>query len=98
MSTKDVNPMKTNGFEFLEFSSPNPEKLHQQFIQLGFKPVAKHRNKNVTLYRQGQINFVINQEPNSPAKNHADQHGAAACAMGFRVHDADYAFHRAIQL
>jgi 4-hydroxyphenylpyruvate dioxygenase len=90
------NPMGTDGFEFLEFCSTTPEKLHQQFLQLGFTPVARHRSKQVTLYRQGQSNFILNSEPNSQASEFARAHGAGVCAMGFKVADAHSAHARAL--
>ena len=57
------NPMGTDGFEFVEYAAPEPEKLGALFAQLGFRAVARHRHKNVTLWRQGGINFLINAEP-----------------------------------
>lgn len=95
-NTRHDNPMGTDGFEFLEFSSPDPDFLAQSFMHLGFKPCAKHRSKNVTLYRQGDINFLLNAETNCQAEQHADKHGTAACAMGFRVKDAKAAHKRAL--
>jgi 4-hydroxyphenylpyruvate dioxygenase len=92
------NPMGLDGFEFVEYTSPDPQKLAQQFESLGFAAIAKHRSKKVTLYRQGSINFIINVEPKSMAKEFAASHGASACAMGFRVKDATYAYKRALQL
>lgn len=91
------NPMQTDGFEFVEFTSHQGEDLHTLFINMGFTPVAKHRSKDVTLYRQGQINFILNKEPNSYASHHAHNHGPSACAMAFRVKDAKSALERAIQ-
>ncbi|MBP9721522.1 MAG: 4-hydroxyphenylpyruvate dioxygenase [Gammaproteobacteria bacterium] len=91
------NPMRTDGFEFLEYASPDADKLAKDFENLGFKPVAKHKSKNVILYRQGHINFILNKEKGF-AEDFAAQHGAGVCAMGFRVLDADYAYHRAIKL
>lgn len=100
MNTANItdNPMGTDGFEFLEFSSPQPEFLDQEFRKLGFVPVAKHKTKNITQYRQGEINFLINAEPNTQAAEHAKEHGTAACAMGFRVKNADVAYKRALEL
>ena len=97
-NTKHNNPMGTDGFEFLEFSSPDPDFLAQSFTRLGFKPYAKHRSKNVTLYRQGAINFLLNAQANCQAEQHANKHGTAACAMGFRVKDAKAAYKRALDL
>ena len=90
--------MGTDGFEFLEFSSLKPENLATLFKQLGFSPIAKHRSKQVTLYRQGDINFILNSQKNSQAQQHAHTHGDGACAMGFRVKDANVALQRAISL
>lgn len=92
------NPMGTDGFEFIEFVSPNPEQLDAQFRQLGFTPIAKHKSKAVTLYRQGQINFILNAETDSPAEDYGQAHGASACAMGFRVKNARQAYERAVSL
>jgi 4-hydroxyphenylpyruvate dioxygenase len=92
------NPMGTDGFEFVEYTAPDPELLRTLFERLGFPVVARHRSKNVTLHRQGDINFIINAESNSFAQAFARQHGPSACAMAFRVKDAAYAYKRAIEL
>jgi len=90
------NPMGTDGFEFVEFTAPDPEGLGNVFERLGFRPVGRHRSKNVTQYRQGEINFIVNAEPKSPAENFAALHGPSACAMAFRVKDARAAYERAL--
>lgn len=92
------NPMGTDGFEFVEYTAPNPELLRGLFDRMGFPVVAKHRSKNVTLHRQGDINFLINAEPDSFAQQFAKAHGPSACAMAFRVEDAASAYHRALTL
>ncbi|WP_137938580.1 4-hydroxyphenylpyruvate dioxygenase [Chitinivorax sp. B] len=92
------NPMGTDGFEFVEYTAPDPKTLDTLFTLLGFKAVAKHRSKNVTLYRQGDINFIVNAEKESFAQSFARVHGPSACAMAFRVADARAAFDRAISL
>src|SRR5262249_59723419 len=92
------NPMGTDGFEFVEYTAPDPEALRALFGQMGFREVARHRSKNVTLHRQGDINFLINAEPNSFAQAFARDHGGSICAMGFRVRDAALAFKRALEL
>jgi 4-hydroxyphenylpyruvate dioxygenase len=94
----DDNPMGTDGFEFVEFCHPKPEELDRLFRTMGFSAVAKHRAKQVTLYRQGDINFILNAEPNSFAQKFAAQHGPSAPAMAFRVVDARHAYHRALSL
>lgn len=92
------NPMGTSGFEFIEYTSPDPEVLAKTFESLGFKAIARHRRKNVTLYRQGSINFLLNAEPNSFASRFAQRHGPSICAIAFRVDDAAYAYQRALDL
>jgi len=94
----DENPMGTDGFEFVEYCHPDPAELDRLFRQMGFTPVAKHRSKNVTLYRQGDINFIVNAEPGSFAAQFAQAHGPSAPAMAFRVVDAKQAYERALAL
>ncbi len=92
------NPMGTDGFEFVEYTAPDPLLLRTLFERLGFPVVARHRNKDVTLHRQGDINFIINAEPGSFAQEFARKHGPSACAMAFRVKDAAAAYRRALAL
>ncbi|CAN7537399.1 4-hydroxyphenylpyruvate dioxygenase [Polaromonas sp. LjRoot131] len=92
------NPMGTDGFEFIEYAAPDPAAMAALFVRMGFKPIAKHRHKNVTLYRQGGINFILNAEPDSFAQRFARQHGPSVCAIAFRVKDAKFAYERAIAL
>ncbi len=92
------NPMGTNGFEFVEYTAPDPVALGKVFESLGFKAIAKHRHKDVTLYRQGQINFLINAEKDSFAQRFARLHGPSICAIAFRVDDATQAYKRALEL
>jgi len=92
------NPMGTDGFEFVEYTAPDPQLLRSLFERLGFPVTARHRSKNVTLHRQGEINFIINAEPASFAQAFARAHGPSACAMAFRVRDAAAAYSRALAL
>ena len=92
------NPMGTAGFEFIEYAAPDPQAMGALFERMGFRAVARHRHKNVLLYRQGGINFVLNAEPDSFAQRFARQHGASICAIAFRVRDAKAAYERAISL
>jgi 4-hydroxyphenylpyruvate dioxygenase len=89
------NPMATDGFEFVEYAAPDPAALGALFENLGFRPVSRHRSKNVTLYRQGDVNFIINAEPDSFAQSFARIHGPCVCAMAFRVKDAASAIEQA---
>ena len=90
------NPMGTDGFEFIEYTAPDPELLRSLFEKMGFPVTAKHRSKNVTLHSQGDINFIINAEPDSFAQQFAEQHGPSICAVAFRVKDAARAYTRAL--
>jgi 4-hydroxyphenylpyruvate dioxygenase len=92
------NPMGLMGFEFVEFASPIPGLLEPIFEKLGFTKVAVHRSKDVVLYRQGEINFIVNNEPKSAAAYFAAEHGPSACGMAFRVKDAHKAYARALEL
>jgi 4-hydroxyphenylpyruvate dioxygenase len=94
MTTYD-NPIGTDGFEFVEFTGPEPDLLHEQFTQLGFHIAGRHRSKNVTHYRQGDINFILNAEPDSDAEAFGRKHGNSANAMAFRVKDAGAALDEA---
>ena len=92
------NPVGTDGFEFIEYTAPDPVALGKLFEQMGFTAIARHRHKSVTLYRQGEINFIINAEPDSFAQRFARQHGPSICAIAFRVADAGHAYKRALEL
>jgi 4-hydroxyphenylpyruvate dioxygenase len=92
------NPMGTDGFEFVEYTAPDPAALGVVFERMGFSAVARHRSKRVTLYRQGDVNFIVNAEPESFAQSFARLHGPSICAIAFRVADAALAYRRAIEL
>jgi 4-hydroxyphenylpyruvate dioxygenase len=93
-----ANPMRTDGFEFVEYAAPDAELLRRLFESMGLPAIARHRSKNVTLHNQGDINFIINAEHDSFAQKFARVHGPCACAMAFRVADARYAYARALEL
>ncbi len=92
------NPMGLMGFEFVEFASPTPGVLEALFEKMGFTQVARHRSKDVLLYRQGEINFIVNREPRSQAAYFAAEHGPSACGLAFRVRDSHKAYARALEL
>jgi 4-hydroxyphenylpyruvate dioxygenase len=92
------NPMGLMGFEFVEFAAPGPDLLEPLFQTMGFSLVARHRSKHVLLYRQGGINFIVNNEPRSLAAYFAAEHGPSACGLAFRVRDAHKAYARALEL
>ena len=85
MAERWENPMGTDGFEFIEYAAPDPKAMGELFERLGFKAIARHRHKDVLLYRQGEINFIVNAEPDSFAQRFARQHGPSICAIAFRV-------------
>ena len=90
------NPAGTDGFEFVEYTAEDTQELDALFRRLGFRAAGRHRSKRVTHYRQGDINFIVNAEPESFAQSFARVHGPSACAMAFRVGDAGAAFDRAL--
>jgi 4-hydroxyphenylpyruvate dioxygenase len=90
------NPAGTDGFEFVEYTAPDVAELHALFERMGFRAVGRHRSKDVTLYRQGEVNFVVNAEPGSHGARFAQAHGPSACAMAFRVRDAAAAYRKLI--
>ncbi|MEQ1619430.1 MAG: 4-hydroxyphenylpyruvate dioxygenase [Terricaulis sp.] len=91
------NPIGTDGFEFVEFTSHQPEELAAYFERIGFTAVAKHRSKDVLRYKQGDINFILNMEPLGQAAEFRGAHGSSANGMAFRVKDARAAFEAALQ-
>jgi 4-hydroxyphenylpyruvate dioxygenase len=92
MTTPFANPIGLDGFEFIEFSAPEKGLLEPVFSSMGFCRIARHRSKNVELWRQGEINLVTNYQPRSPAWYFSREHGPSACGMAFRVRDAHWAY------
>src|SRR6202040_1868158 len=81
-----------------EYTGPDPQALAALFERMRFVAAARHRSKNVTLYKQGEVNFILNAEPGSFAQAFARLHGPSVCAIAFRVADAARAYERAIAL
>ena len=79
------NPMGIDGFEFVEFASPEPAKLHDYFRRLGFTAVARHKTRPITTYRQRDCTYLINEDPDSFAADFAAEHGPSACGFAIRV-------------
>jgi 4-hydroxyphenylpyruvate dioxygenase len=90
------NPVALDGFEFIEFCAPEKGIIEPAFTAMGFSCIAKHRSKDVHLWRQGAINLIVNYEPRSHAAYFASEHGPSACGMAFRVHNAAAAYAEAI--
>jgi 4-hydroxyphenylpyruvate dioxygenase len=91
------NPLGLDGFEFIEFCAPQKGVLEPVFAAMGFSCIARHRSKDVQLWRQGGINLIANYEPRSHAAYFAAEHGPSACGMAFRVEDAAAAYAAAIE-
>jgi 4-hydroxyphenylpyruvate dioxygenase len=92
----DQNPAGTDGFEFVEFAHPEPETLRALFTRMGYTHTATHKTKDIELWQQGEITYVINNEPGSHARDFVDTHGPCAPAMAWRVVDAQHAYEHAI--
>nr|AAP47152.1 4-hydroxyphenylpyruvate dioxygenase [uncultured soil bacterium] len=93
---QNKNPAGTKGFDFLEFTTTKPRVLEQQFLSMGFVPVAKHNSIDITIYQQNDIRFIINADKNTLAHQFAEQHGPSVSAMGFLVESAEDAYQYAI--
>ena len=89
------NPLGTDGFEFIEFTSAEPTSLEKSFENLGFICVGHHKHKNVRLYKQNSINLIVNAEDHCQASEYANLHGPSANAVAFRVRDAAHAIQQA---
>jgi 4-hydroxyphenylpyruvate dioxygenase len=96
MTGHQSNPLGLCGFEFVEFASPTAAAIEPLLTQLGFTEVARHRSKDVLLFRQGGINFIVNRQPQSHAAYFAAEHGPSACGMAFRVQDSHLAYRQAL--
>jgi 4-hydroxyphenylpyruvate dioxygenase len=92
-----ANPLGTDGFEFVEFTSQDPRALRGSFEAMGFTAVARHRSKDVLRFKQGGVNFILNMEPRGQAAGFRGAHGPSINAMAFRVHDAAKALALAVE-
>ena len=94
----DSNPAGTDGFEFVEFAHHDPSVLETLFLSMGYQKVAKHKSANILLYRQGDINYVVNAEPGTHAARFVEEHGPCAPSMAWRVVNAEHALKHALAL
>jgi 4-hydroxyphenylpyruvate dioxygenase len=100
-ATRQASPAEmaaTDGFEFIEYTAPDSRALAALFEAMGFAATARHRSKDVVLYRQGDVNFILNHEPDSFAQAFARVHGPSVCAFAIRVKDAARAYEHALAL
>ena len=99
MTDSNINPLGTDGFEFVEYTAADPKgisDLKELFTLFGFTEVAKHRRKEVWLYKQNDVNFIVNAQPSSQAEEFSRAHGPSVCGMAFRVKDANVAMQHAL--
>lgn len=99
MTDSNINPLGTDGFEFVEYTAADPKginDLKELFTLFGFTEVAKHRRKDVWLYKQNDVNFIVNAQPSSQAEEFARTHGPSVCGMAFRVKNANVAMQHAL--
>ncbi len=92
----DENPAGTDGFEFVEFAHPEPETLRALFARMGYALTARHKSKDIELWQQGDITYILNNQPGSQARRFVEEHGPCAPSMGWRVADAGHAFAHAV--
>ncbi len=90
------NPIGLDGMEFLEYTTPNPQELEKLFLKLGFEKIGEHKQKKISLYRQSDINFLINFEASGFEADFRKAHGPSICSAGFRVKNAKTAFENAV--
>lgn len=93
----EQNPLGLDGIEFVEFSCDSPDRLHRLFLEFGFSKVARHATKNIDLYRQGQITFLLNYDRMSFGAGFQAAHGPSISAMGWRFKNPDRAFALAVE-
>ncbi|MEG3184197.1 4-hydroxyphenylpyruvate dioxygenase [Lysobacter erysipheiresistens] len=84
------NPLGIDGFEFVEFAAPagQSELLHDYFRKMGFTAVLRHKTRPITVYRQGGVNFLVNEDPDSFAADFAAKHGPSACGFAIRFKES----------
>ncbi|WP_373236113.1 4-hydroxyphenylpyruvate dioxygenase [Cohaesibacter celericrescens] len=87
----EVNVAGTDGFEFVEFAHPDAGVLEALFESMGFIEVAHHKHLDIALFRQGDINYIVNRERNTHAAQFVEDHGPCAPSMAWRVVDARHA-------
>lgn len=93
----EQNPVGLDGMEFIEYTGPAAKQLEELFLKLGFTEIAKHNTKKIRLFRQGDVNFLLNEEGSGFAKEFGKAHGPSICSTGFRVKDAERAFKMAVE-
>ena len=96
--SESLNPLGIDGIEFIEFATSKPQALGGVLEMMGFRPIAHHRSREVELYRQGSMNIIVNSQPADVPRTVQPVETPILSAIAIRVHDADAAFHRALEL
>ena len=94
----EANPAGTDGFEFVEFTHEKPAELETLFGRMGYTKVATHRKKKIAVWRQGDVNYLLNSEPGSHSDGFLKNHGPCASSMAWRVSDAKHALKHAVSM
>ncbi|PUA16600.1 4-hydroxyphenylpyruvate dioxygenase [Glaciimonas sp. PCH181] len=92
------NPLGIDGIEFIEYATAQPLALGALLEQMGFVPTARHRSREVTLYRQGTMNVIVNADPRALSQSDTDPQSTVISAIALRVRDADAAYRHAIAM
>jgi 4-hydroxyphenylpyruvate dioxygenase len=96
--SESQNPLGFDGIEFIEFATSRPQALGGLLETMGFRPIARHRSREVELYRQGTMNIIVNSQPADVPRTVQPVEKPVLSAFAVRVRDADYAFNRAREL
>ena len=93
------DPIGLDGIEFIEYTTPRPQALGQVLEMMGFRPIARHRSREVTLYRQGEMNVVVNASAQAPVDSEGEPDDAPKiAAIALRVRDAAAAYRHVLDL
>lgn len=92
------NPLGIDGLEFIEYATARPLELGALLEQMGFVATARHRSREVTLYRQGSMNIIVNADPVALPLTTSDTQSTSISAIALRVRDADLAYRHAIDM
>ena len=92
------NPLGMDGIEFIEYATSQPQALGSVLQSMGFVPVARHRSREVTLYRQGSMNLIVNAHPDALSRGSAPKATPELKAVALRVRDAGFAWQRSLEL
>ena len=96
--SEPLNPLGIDGIEFIEFATSKPQALGSVLETMGFRPIARHRSREVELYRQGTMNIIVNSQAADIPRTVQPVERPVLSAFAIRVRDADAAFNRALDL